>query len=366
MDYNLHNLVGIRLIDATQQEIEAVNRQLGPIQATLSGAPDITIRFVDRLHPFTPMRYLGVEDAGYSADAFFVLRSKHKIRAKVQIPFEKIGQPCEIVCERGLPAVPLLIPIVNLTALNKGALPLHASAFVFQGKGVLTTGWSKGGKTETLLAFMANGAQYIGDEWVYITPDGKRMYGIPEPIRVWHWQLQSLPHYWSAVNQGDRARLQTLKIMVQAMERITQGVGNGSAFMKSAKRAMPIMKQQLHVDLPPQKVFGVDSRQVSGNLDMVIFVGSHEKPEISVEPITPQEIAQRIVFSLQEERQELMSFYHKFRFAFPERQNQLLEQTEALQRQILLRVLDDKRTLAVHHPYPFSLPSLYQTLSPLL
>ena len=36
----------------------------------------------------------------------------------------------------GLPAVPLLIPIVNLTALANGALPMHASAFTHDGVGV--------------------------------------------------------------------------------------------------------------------------------------------------------------------------------------------------------------------------------------
>ncbi len=106
----------------------------------------------------------------------------------VQIPFAEIGQQqCRIVCATGLPAVPLLIPILNLTALNRGILPLHASAFRYQDVGVLTTGWSKGGKTETLLAFMDRGANYIGDEWVYISDDGRHMTGIPEPIRVWEW-----------------------------------------------------------------------------------------------------------------------------------------------------------------------------------
>ena len=83
---------------------------------------------------------------------------------------------------RGLPAIPLLVPIVNLTALANGALPLHASAFVHRGTGVVATGWSKGGKTEALLAFSANGARYVGDEWVYVAADGSRVSGIPSPF----------------------------------------------------------------------------------------------------------------------------------------------------------------------------------------
>src|SRR5215813_6147866 len=218
VDFDLHGLAGIRLIDASPHEVAAVVRQLGPIQRPLEREPDITIRFVERLATSSRVRYLGVDEAAFTDDAFLVLRSKHKARARVQIPFEQIGGRCEIVCERGLPAVPLLIPILNLTVLNKGALPLHASAFNYRGAGVLTTGWSKGGKTETLLAFMSRGAEYIGDEWVYITDDGARMYGIPEPIRVWDWHLQDLPQYRALVGRSDRARLGAIKL-VQSVDR---------------------------------------------------------------------------------------------------------------------------------------------------
>jgi hypothetical protein len=363
-DFNLHGLVGIRLLNATARDINAVARQLGPIQGPLAGDPDITIRFVDQLQLSSPIRYLGLDDAAFTDDAFLVLRSKHKARAKVQIPFERIGQRCEIVCERGLPAVPLLIPILNLTALNKGALPLHAAAFSYQGTGVLTTGWSKGGKTETLLAFVANGAQYIGDEWVYITPDGKKMHGIPEPIRVWHWHLQSLPQYWSLVGQGDRARLHTLKFVAQTMDRAANGASNGSAPLNLMRRVAPMVKQQMYVDVPPQKIFNRELGQMSGNLDKIFFVGSHELSDVTVQPITPEEVASRMVFSLQEERQDLLSFYYKFRFAFPNACNELLEQAEERQREILMRVMAHKATYAVYHPYPFSLPLLYDAMRP--
>jgi len=156
--------VGIRLCNASPGDVAAVTRQLGPIQAPLTREPDIVIEFVDQVRLSSPLRYLGVNDSAFTDDAFLVLRSKNKARAMVQIPFADIGQQCRIVCATGLPAVPLLIPILNLTALNRGILPLHASAFRYRDTGVLTTGWSKGGKTETLLAFMDRGANYIGDE----------------------------------------------------------------------------------------------------------------------------------------------------------------------------------------------------------
>ncbi|RIK48482.1 MAG: hypothetical protein DCC57_13410, partial [Chloroflexi bacterium] len=155
-DFDLHGIAGIRLVDATSADVAAVARQLGPLRSELAREPDLVIRFIDRLPLPSPIRYIGVDDAGFAGDAFLVLRSKHKAQARVQIPLAQVGvQPAEIVCEHGLPAVPLLIAMINLVALSKGVLPMHAAAFSYQGQGILTTGWSKGGKTETLLAFMA-------------------------------------------------------------------------------------------------------------------------------------------------------------------------------------------------------------------
>ncbi|HBY96449.1 MAG TPA: hypothetical protein DEP84_21315 [Chloroflexi bacterium] len=365
-DYDLHGLACIRLLDASPDDVAAVTRQLGPIQASLTREPDILIRFVDRLPTPSRVRYLGVDEAGFTDDAFLVLRSKHKSRVTVQIDFEQIGRrQCEIVCERGLPAVPLLIPILNLTVLSRGALPLHASAFTYNGTGVVTTGWSKGGKTETLLAFMARGAEYIGDEWVYISSNGQHIYGIPEPIRLWNWHLDSLPQYRTLVGRNELVRLRALKLF-QSLELVGPPHGARSAPVRALNRVMPLLKRQLYVDVHPQRLFGNGFGLLAGTFDRLFFVVSHELPEVIVQPIDPQEIARRMVFSLQHERLDFTAYYLKFRFAFPEAHNQLIERAEELQHAMLTRVLADKDTYAVYHPYPVPIASLFDAIGPLL
>jgi hypothetical protein len=359
VDFNLHDLVGIRLLNADSRDASAVARQLGPIQKPLTDEPDITIRFVEALEIGSRMRYLGVDEAGFTDDTFLVLRSKHKAQARVQIPFGQIGQPCEIICEAGLPAVPLLIPIINLTVLAKGALPLHASAFNYGHAGILTTGWSKGGKTEALLAFMEHGATYIGDEWVYISADGQRIYGIPEPVRIWDWYLGQLPRYLAHVGRGDRLRLGTIKL-VAALERLTPGFPLKQALSRVARA----LKQQLYVDLRPQDLFPPDAFALSGALDKVFFVASHNAPRVVIEPVDPLDVAERVVFSLQYERLPFMAYYMMYRFAFPHARNEWIENAEELQRQVLTRVLADKEAHIVYHPYPAVLSDLFEAMQP--
>ncbi|MEW6404342.1 MAG: hypothetical protein AB1649_21290 [Chloroflexota bacterium] len=365
VDYDLHGIVGIRLLNATPKDIAVVTRQLGPIQSLLAREPDIVIRFVDQLRTASRVRYLGLDDVGFTDDAFLVLHTKHHARVKVQIPFEKIGQQCEIICERGLPAIPLIIPILNITALKNGALPLHASAFNYRDLGIVMTGWSKGGKTETLLAFMANGAEYVGDEWVYLSGDGQRMFGIPQPIRIWDWHLDYLSQYRALLGWSDRTKLRTWRLLADGMNQVRiNGRGRHLFPVNMISRILPLLKKQTHVDWPPEQLFGQSSCSLQGTPDKIFFVASHEAVDVTIQPIDPQIIAQRMVFSLQEEQMKLISYYRKFRFAFPTAANELIEQSESLQRQTLARVLSGKDAYAVYHPYPVPIQSLFDTIRP--
>ncbi|MGI8606807.1 MAG: hypothetical protein ACR2L0_06605 [Gaiellaceae bacterium] len=363
IDYDLHGLAGVRLVDATPADAAAVSLQLGPIRASLDREPDIVVRFVDRL-PTTRLRYLGAGEAAFTDDAFLVLRSKHKVPARVSIPFAEIGDRCEIVCERGLPAVPLLIPILNLTVLARGALPLHASAFVYGETGVVATGWSKGGKTETLLAFMQRGAEYVGDEWVYVSSDGDRIFGIPEPIRLWDWHLSQLPDYRALVGRGDRGRLRALRLALALEGALDSGASSRVPLARGLGRALPVLKRQLHVDVEPARLFGERAIAVSAAFDRLFFVVSTESKEITVEPIDPREVARRMSFSLAYERLGLAAYYAMFRFAFPGAASPVLDQAGELEQQALSRLLADKPANVVYHPCPMSIAALFDAMRP--
>ena len=366
IDFDLHGIVGIRLLNATPGDIAAVKRQIGPIQKTLSRPPEIIIRFSDELTYSSPIHYLGVDDVGFTDDAFIVLRGKQKTHVKTEIPFHQIGlEQCQIVCESGLPAVPLLMPIINLTALSKGALPLHATAFNYNGKGILVTGWSKGGKTEMLLAYAAHGAEYIGDEWIYLSQDGQCMFGIPEPIRIWHWHLQAMPRYKAKVQQSTLIWLQALNFLVNSLEKLSGAGGKPAAKLsRITGRITSVLKQQLYVQVPPEKLFGRMANESVGSPEKIFFVGNHADSRITVQPMDTEEIAERMVFSLQEERKDFLSYYLKYRFAFPNRHNTFLDQLEDVQFKLLRQVLSGKDAYALYHPYPVEIPSLFEISHP--
>ena len=352
--YDVHGLAALRVLGASPADAAVIDRQLGGLRASLDRDPDVVVRFVDRIEGSGPVRLLGLGEAGFTDDAFLLLRSRHKARARVRIELDRAGRGGEIVSERGVPAIPLLVAIVNLSVLANGGLPLHASAFLHGDTGVVATGWSKGGKTESLLAFMARGARFVGDEWVYVEPGGARVHGLPEPIRLWDWQIRQLAGVRARVPAGQRRRLAALR---------AAAVG---ARARAPERVAALLERQRHVDVAPARLFDDAGIALSAPFDRLFLMSSWEEPEIRVRPIAGAEVAARMASSLQYERAPLTAAYEQFRFAFPDRANPLLEDAPRRERELLDAIMAGREAHAVDHPYPVRLEGLFETMSPLV
>ncbi len=352
-DFDLHGVVGIRLVDASARDVATVRRQLGPIAKPLDREPDITVRFVDTATT-RPLTFVGLHDGGFNEEGFFALQGKGGVAAKARIPFEQIGSQPEFVCERAMPAVPHLLAVINLTALTKGVLPLHASAFTARDTGVLVTGWAKSGKTESLLACMNEGATYVGDEWVYLTED-RQMVGIPEPIRLWAWHLEQLPHLAAARSRGERLGLSAWKTMAALATRGSKSTLPGSGLMR---KGAPVIERQAYLQIAPEELFGADAVTLRGNLDTVVLVLSHDSPEIVIESTKPSEVSGRMAASLAYERAQFMTHYRQFRYAFPAASNAVVESADSLESDLLAGLLDRLPSAKVLHPYPCDIAAL--------
>jgi len=360
VDLDLHGLVGIRLVDPRPEDVRTVVRQLGLTPTSLSREPDLVLRFVDDLPLAGTLRPLGAGAYAHDDACFYALVPGRRRRHKVQLRFDTLGRPGhEVVCERGVSSVPLLMDVLNLTALSRGLLPLHASAFTVDGLGVLVTGWAKGGKTETLLGFMAEGATHVGDEWVYLPGDG-RMLGIPEPMRVWEWHLDDLPSLRGRVGRRDRARLRAVHWAERAVRSAAAGGGG------LAGRTADAVGRQRFVHVQPQTFFGAGASALVGRLDRLFLTVTHYDTRVVVLPVTPTEVAQRMTASLQVERSRLWEAYAQALFAFPHDRSPVLEAAGSREAELLVRALSGVPAHEVRHPYPVDIPAVVRAMRPLL
>lgn len=365
VDFDLHGFVGIRLIAPAPVDVATVVRQIGPLQSPLSREPDIVVRFVDRLPDDQAVTYVDWPGSGWTEDRFYLLRGRHGIPARTRVDLSTAGARCEITCERRGGPVPHLLALMNLAAVAKGVLPLHASAFDYQGHGVLATGWAKGGKTEVLLAFAARGARYVGDEWVYVTPDGA-MYGVPEPIRLWYWHVRQLREIEKTLSPSVRARLATLPRVSSAAELLAQRLGTTSGLGSLLRRAAPVVRRQATVQVSPFELFGSDGVVLHGQLDTVLLVTSHDRPDVVVEPVDSAVVGRRMVSSLTEERVPFLATYHQFRFAFPDRMSDVVETITQRESDLASHVFEGRQCFQLSHPYPMRLADLVDPIEAVL
>ncbi|HET6560453.1 MAG TPA: hypothetical protein VFG72_01130 [Marmoricola sp.] len=301
-----------------------------------------------------PLTYVGLHDTGFNDDGFVVLRDNGGRPARSMIPFEDLGHGPQLLCEHGVPAVPHLLEVLNLTALTKDVLPLHASAFTLDGKGVLVTGWSKGGKTEALLAAASRGAHYVGDEWIFLTSRGT-MWGLPERIRLWAWHLDQLPDVRCARPRRDRNRMRAWHSLAVAA-RVAANSGTPGADM--ARKAAPVLQRQAYIQVPPAGVVGEAKVDLSGNLDAVVLVLSSSSDDITIAPAGTSEVSRRMAMSLAEERSALLAHYRQSLFAFPDRRCELLERVGTIEAELLSNLFDGRPAMKVTHPYPCDLVAL--------
>jgi hypothetical protein len=362
VDYDIHGLIGVRLVAPSQANIAAVNAQIGPPSPRELRQPDIVVRYLDRLSVGS-LRYVDLGKTAFS-EAQFMVFPEGAAKGKVIIPFERIGTECEILCERSVGWIPLLIPIINLTALKKhGCVPLHASAFAHEGTGVLVTGWVKSGKSEALLAFSQQGATYIGGEWVLLSSDGNSMYGLPGTFRMWDWQGRELSHLEQI---GGHAWLFHLIRLLDSAQRAMPEALLRLGPLKLLREGMPALRRQLNFRVEPKVIFGDRCGRLTGHPGKIFIGMVHSDERVLIERAETNTVADQLACAMEFELTSLMSHYRAFKFAFPEIRNEFLERVHDVLRDALQEALANKEIYMLYHPHPVSFENLYQEMKNVL
>jgi len=363
VDFDLHGVVGIRLVNPTDIDVKNISKLLSQFRADLTREPDITIVYEENWQ-LKDLSYLGLNDAAFNNEGFYIL-SSGRSDLKVRIPFEQIGDKCEIVCEQGIIGIPLLHSIINLTFLKKNYLPIHASAFSYNDINALVVGWTKGGKTEALFSFINHGARFIGDETVIISADGRKMFGIPVPVSIWEWQFSEIPDLMPPLSLQKRILFKGVHFVARLHKLMNRGILKNNPVVKLMGDSLPAFKRQLSVRVPPENIFNGKVEWGEVELNRVILAMSRSDSEISVNKGMPDELYNRIINSSIHELEAIYKYYYTFKFAFPSARNEFLERVETLYRSLLPKALSGVKNFEVFHPYPVSFEKLYLAMKPI-
>lgn len=359
-EFDIHGVLGIRLLDPSPADVAAVSEHLGMLRKPLLREPDVTFRFMSRL-PFPPKPPFEAKEKKAGEEAFFIFDEKTK-RVLARVPFDRVGSPCEIVCQRGLRSVPLLMPILSLTALAKGLVSVHASAFVHHGIGILMVGQPESGKTTTLLGFASKGAEFIGEEWVLVDGNGQAMYGLPRQIELSPSHMEAVPEVRRVIKRSRLLPFEGLRRLGR-MQKILGKVA-GRSFTTYALQAISALQRRILPRLEPQAIFGSRVGSLIAKPEKVFLLISHAHPTVEVKLISAIEMARRIAALTQYENARFMEHYRTFKSAFPDRENRCAEESTAHQYALLSRALLAKETYTVRHPHKMPFSALHAALRP--
>ncbi|MGD8857396.1 MAG: hypothetical protein PVG33_13765 [Chloroflexota bacterium] len=361
--FNIHGIVTVDFVGASDRLVAAYRARLGPtLDAETAGPADIVVAFQDQLSP-AGLRYVGQNMAAFDDRDFYLL---DPVSGAVQalIPMDAIGRRPRIVCRRDVKSVPCLADLINITLAGKGYALLHASGFVYDGAGLLIAGWPKGGKTGALLAFMNHGAEFIGDEWLLLAPDGREMLGLPGAISLAEWQLAQMPTLAPELSAGQRLTFKAIHALTSLHARLDGGRFKRAYVSRLLGKALPSFKRQLKIYRPPQEIFAGQLGRMRAPLDKVFWIVSHDAEHIAVEKSDPQSVAARMATANEHEQGPFWCLYQAFAYAFPARRNGFLESFGSLQRALLSDALTGRETFELAHPYGGPLENLFEALVP--
>ena len=368
IDYDIHGLLSLRLVDPAPSLARATARQLNPLRpTTLTSEPDVSIS-----HRSAALRgkRFRLGDAGDGRESEFSDAGFTMLWAgtAVSMPFHSVGASCAIACSRGAGMRRLLVdyvrPALQLSLLPKGALALHAAAVSHNGKGVLLAGWAESGKTEAMLGFLRAGASFVSDKWTIVDGDGGSIHHFPTPITVRHWMIDLIPGLRERLTGPERLRAKAAGLAGSVLR------GNGVlSRVPALGEVRGLADLAGRVSVTPGQLFGETGdgrgpwrRSSTAPLHSLFLLITSSDEKILVRPADADEVARRLADCAVYERRTFLGLYQRYRFAFPGRSNPLIEDAPRMESQMLSEALASKRVFTVEAPFPFDPAALYEAI----
>src|SRR3989442_4342590 len=370
VDYDIHGVLGLRLIDPTPSLARLVARQLDPWRPSpLASEPDVSISRLRTVSSRGNRYRLG--DAGDSqecefSDSEFILR---KGAMSLSLPFSSVGEGCVIGWSGGSGMRRLLIdyvrPALQISLLPKGSLALHSAAVAYEGKGILLAGWAESGKTEAMLGFLQAGAAFVSDKWTIVDGDGSTIRHFPTPITVRNWMIDLIPGLQDRLKGMEllRARAAGLATSVLRVEALTRA--------PLTTEAKGLAELAGRVSVTPSHLLGTNTdggsrwqATPSAPLECLFLLVTSGEDRIAVREADVPEGASRLADLRGNERRAFFGLYQRFRYAYPGRRNRLIEEAREAESRTLAKALESKRVFVVEAPFPFDPSALYRAIQP--
>jgi hypothetical protein len=171
--------------------------------------------------------------------------------------------------------------------LDEGAALCHCSAVKHDGRVVIFPAWRDVGKTNLLLTFLPDGAQYIADDLCIVTDDGT-VYSLPKRLNLLHYNFQEYPSLLEKTPQE-------FQQLMEFVERARSGE------FDLDEDAIQTLTNQARMRISPYRIF---DQQPTVNVQQIddFFLLRRKADEtdlIECSPLDPTELAHRMYATME-------------------------------------------------------------------
>ncbi|GAF76893.1 unnamed protein product, partial [marine sediment metagenome] len=278
---------------------------------------------------------------GFEKDAFYIVDKGKKLKMKTNV-----AGNLQILCEFGFNEAVLLTdviePLMQLFFLRRGFSFIHAST-VSKENGYCFCAFPRTGKTNTVLALMQEGYDFMSDDLSIINKEGM-VFPYPCPISVKPHNLNALPSLYDKIEGSD---FKKKRISLQEWV-----VSHLAPYYKYARHIIPASWVSSLVD-NKEKVYDIKLAgigQPSKISKLFLLIREHDS-KVKIKRIRNMEqLSTRLSASLLFEHVWSLQNYFIYLFAFPDKRCGLLENSQNLQKEIILGALSKTQCYQINIP----------------
>jgi hypothetical protein len=280
--------------------------------------------------------------------------------------------PFAFAMERGFPLGRVfgrfVRPSLQLAAAAHGAVAVHGSTVVADGRGIVVAGWSEAGKTESALALVEEGASFLSDKWTLVFDDGS-LACFPVPIGVRRWLLRYAPALRRKLPRG--ARLQFAAAAAgEAAAHATAPLARRGGVMAATQAAVAeLATLAQRASLSPSQLsaaYGQPPPMGRAPLAVVVLLTTTADGRPRAEPRDAAWAARRLARSASYERRYYLTLAERTRYVRDVDGADIAHLIEDREERHLASVLASARVIEVQTPFPTDPRRIVEAVRPLL
>jgi hypothetical protein len=288
------------------------------------------------------------------------------------VPPPALDGPFQFAVERGFPLGQVfgrfVRPALQLAAARHGAVAVHGSTVVADGRGIVVAGWSETGKTETALALLEEGARFLSDKWTLVFGDGS-LACFPITIGVRRWLLRYAPTLRQRLPRA--ARIQFAAAAAgEAAARVTAPLarrGGVAAATHVAVAELATLAQRASLS-PSQLSAAYEQPPPTGRepLAALVLLTTMTDGRPRAELRDPAWAARRLARSASYERRDYLTLAERARYIRDDERTDIARLIEDREEAHLTSVLASVRVLEVRAPFPTDPRRIVDAVRPFL